>query len=962
MKIGQTYHGFLLQRTEALPSMESKAYLFSHTQSGARLMYLENKDVEKTFSIAFKTIPQDSTGVFHILEHSVLCGSDRYPVKEPFVNLLKTSMQTFLNAMTFPDKTMYPLSSTNEKDFVNLMGVYMDAVFHPRIYSKKEIFLQEGWHLETDSEGKPSFNGVVYNEMKGAYSSVDRQLSRALLSAFYPDTCYGFSSGGDPAAIPTLTYEQFLATHKKYYHPENSYIFLYGEMDLLDKLAFLGREYLSKYKVQGNEFPIDMQKPLGFKRVDGTYMIDSAESEEDNATVGLCFSCATFAQREDNLAIGLILNTIAGSNDAPLKKRILESGLGKEFEAEVNDGTLQSEVYVELHKTNACDADRFYTLFKDAVGDICESGIDRKALTATLNSTEFFLRENDNGMPRGLSYAISVMDGWLYGADPVDYLSPLDVLASLRLKFETDYPERLLRRVLLESEHSVMAVLHPSKTKATELVQEEKERAAAYAGALSDAQMAACESELQALARFQQEEDTAEALATLPQLSLADLSPHPVPADKTEKVIRNGVTYLHHDIPTAGIVYANYYYDISALPLEAYSKAALLASLLGDLPTEAYSAFDLQTNLKSRLGQFHADTHVFTDTSTKESRIFFSVIASSLTHQLPSLQSLTEEILQHTKFTPADVRTILSQEAIAQQQALVAWGNRYAALRAASAVSVEGRLKDLTDGYGYCEFINRASASFGDGDLLCEQLRDLLREITACPLTVSVSADAETFEKFLKNDNNFANNCSQNSQKTEIPLSKTAKQAIRISGSVAYDAKCADLSAAGLAGNGKAKLLSQILSLDYLWNRVRVRGGAYGCSASVNDCGVVTFSSFRDPNVAKTYDVFNTTADYLRTFNADETTMAGYIIGVIAALDKPGMPKARSRVADARYFAAMTEERRLKIRRDILCATSDDIRALAVAFEGVAEAGALCTVGCAEKVEEAKALFDEILA
>lgn len=962
MQIGKTYHGFLLERIEPVADLESMAYLFLHEKSGAKLMYLENKDVEKAFSIAFKTIPEDSTGVFHILEHSVLCGSDKYPVKEPFVNLLKTSMQTFLNAMTFPDKTMYPLSSTNEKDFVNLMGVYMDAVLCPRIYTKKEIFLQEGWHLEKDADGNPFFNGVVYNEMKGAYSSVDRQLFKTLGEAMYPDTTYGFSSGGDPSFIPSLTYEQFLAFHKKYYHPENSFIFLYGEMDLCEKLAFLDKEYLSKYTVQGNQFEIEMQKPLGFKRVDATCMIDEAESEENNATIGLSYLCGTFADREDNMALSLILDTIADSNDAPLKKMVLESGLGQEFEMGVNDGTLQAELCAVLRKTNACDADRFLAFFKDAIAQICEQGIDREALIATLNSTEFYLRENDNGMPRGLNYAISVMDGWLYGADPVEYLSNLNVLASIREKFATDYPEKLLARVILESEHSVMAVLHPSKTKAAELAKEAADKAKAYAASLTEAQKAQAEAEAESLARFQQEEDTPELLATLPQLSLSDLSPTPVPADKTEKTVKNGVTYLHHDINAGGIVYVNYHFDVSSLPLADFPKLTFLSSLLGDLPTERMSAFELQTALKSKLGQFHATTHIYPNLQTNENSVHFVVSASALTSQLTVLQGLTKEIITTAKFPVSDVQTILSQEAIALQQALVSRGNKFASIRASAAVSEEGRLSDLTEGYGYIQYVNEANSTFGDGGKFCKELADLLGCVLACPLTVSVCSDKETYAKFLESTDNFANNCLQNCEKTHVPLLKTTKQAIRISGSVAYDAKCADLSETALYRNGRAKLLSRILSLDYLWNRVRVRGGAYGCSVSISDNGIASFSSYRDPNVQKTFDVFHATAEYLRAFTAGETEMAGYIIGVIASFDRPALPKARCRMADMRYFGDVTEEIRQKTRTDVLTATAEDIRSFASAFDGLAEKGAICAVACAEKVEQNKEMFDEILA
>lgn len=555
MELGTILHGFRLENIQPVPDLHAQAYRFIHEKSGARLLWLENDDIEKTFSIGFKTIPQDNTGVFHILEHSVLCGSEKYPVKEPFVDLLKTSMQTFLNAMTFPDKTVYPVASPNEKDFLNLIGVYMDAVLHPRIYQKKEIFMQEGWHLEFAEDGTPSFNGVVYNEMKGVYSNADSLLDEYINRAMFPDTTYSANSGGWPAEIPTLTYEHFLSEHKKYYHPENSYIFLYGQMDIDRILGFIDDEYLSHYDREGNQFEIESQKPLGFSRTNATYMVGAGEPLENNALIGSAFLAGEYNDCEDNLALDLILETLASTNDSPLKKAMLDRGFGQEFSAGLYNGIKQNFAVCVLRKADENRADEYEAALREAVEKIASDGIDREVLTAALNAREFACRENDHYGPAGIGLALDAMSGWLYGDDPVPYLSALNVIASLRQKFATDYPEKLLHRIFCESPHSAMVVLTPSATMAEEDSRAERERAAAYAASLSEEEMAAVKADNEKLAIFQSSEDTPEAKATLPVLSLSDLSREPTPEIPTLTDCRDGVTRLFHPLPTNGILY-----------------------------------------------------------------------------------------------------------------------------------------------------------------------------------------------------------------------------------------------------------------------------------------------------------------------------------------------------------------------------------------------------------------------
>lgn len=960
METGTRLHGFLLESVQDVPDLKAKACRFTHEKSGAQLLYVENDDIEKTFSIAFKTIPHDKTGTFHILEHSVLCGSEKYPVREPFVDLMKTSMQTFLNAMTFPDKTMYPIASPNEKDFMNLMSVYMDAVFRPRIYQKKEIFMQEGWHLELPEDGEPAFNGVVYNEMKGAYSSADSLLEEYLTRAMFPDNAYSANSGGWPADIPTLTYEQFLDEHRKYYHPENSYIFLYGQMDLEEKLAFLDDEYLSKYDRQGNSFVIDEQKPLGYTKKTETYMVGAGEALENNAIIGCAFMAGDYSRREENLALELILETLSSTNESPLKKAILAGGFGQEFSASLYNGIQQNVVYCCLRKADEARADDFLAALRETVGHLADEGIDRSALGAALNAREFACRENDHYGPAGIGLAVEVMSGWLYGADPVPYLTSLDIIASLREKFKTDYPEQLLRRVILESEHSAMVVLTPSATMAEELSRDEKERAAAYAASLSEEELAAVRADNEALRVFQSSEDTPEAKATLPVLSLSDLSPEPTPDIPTLTDRRDGVTRLFHPMSTNGILYASLYFDIAALPYEDMSALSLLCRMLTNLPTENYTTIGLDTAIKADLGMLTFEPTVVRDHKNGAVRRMLVARVSALAANTEKMLPMLRECALCTVYDPQEVMKLLQQEVIYGEQYLVGAGHQYALYRARAAASEEGKYNDAFDGYGYLEFVRGALRDFGDGAALCARLQALAQRVFGtCLSTVSVSCDKENYPAFLAQPLNFTA-ISATAAAPALYPAFSKRQAIRIPASVAFDGACMNFAAAGAAYSGKMGVMARIVSLDYLWNAVRVRGGAYGVGMMADDNGLFSFYSYRDPSVRKTLDAYLDTAAYLRGFEADETAMTGYVIGHVSASDRPLRPKMLSRVADTRYFAHITHEDRARLRAEALAVTAEDVRAFADVFAAAAEHMTVCTVASAEKIDADAELFDAI--
>ena len=943
-------HGFRLERSVDVPDLESVAHVFVHDISGARLLYLENNDPEKVFSIAFKTVPTDSTGVFHILEHSVLCGSKKYPLREPFVDLLKTSMQTFLNAMTFSDKTMYPVASMNEKDFINLMSVYMDAVFAPRIYEKKEIFMQEGWHLEIPEEGEPYFNGVVYNEMKGAFSNADRVLYDELNRALFPDTTYSYCSGGAPAHIPELTYESFLERHSKFYHPENSFIFLYGQMDFEEKLEYIDREYLSKYPRIHCQIDIKEQKPIGFVKKNARYIIGEEESEKNNAKIALGYVFGDFTSRVDTLLMNVICESIAGTNEAPLKKAILSSGFGEELSAYV-DAERYSQLVFELHKADEAAADRFKAFLHDEIAKICEKGIDREAMTACLNVREFELRENDHYGPAGLNYAIDVMSGWLYGADPIPYLTSVAIIEEVRRLLDTSAPEDLLRRAVLESNHAAEVVLAPSKTLKAEQLAEEQARARAYFEAMTEEEVARCKEENASLRAFQTAEDTAEAKAMLPHLSLDDVSKDVSPDIPTAQKTEQGITVLHHDIPTNGIIYTTYYFDVSHLPFEVIPKLSLLTKLLSSLPTASYTTAKLDTALKTYLGSFafgfECVDHKTDGTSTR----YFTVTSSALAANMDQIGKFVEEVALTTSFDKEEIKRLLQQELISYEQILVGAGNYFASMRAKAAKRNSAKLEDAAGGYGYLEFLRSAVKSYDENPSFVEELQALAKAVFChSKLTISVSCDSEMYTKFFQRPINFANNSLQNSPNPMVFPEFSKRQGISIPAAVAFNALCYDYKEKGFTYSGRLMLLSRITSLDYLWNKVRVQGGAYGVSLAIDDSGFICFSSYRDPNVGQTLEAYEATSEYLRHFEADKTTMEGYIIATISGSDKPLRPKRKAKVGDIRHMAGITHDYRQRLRAEILSATAEDIAALAEVFSSLKGTETVCVVAGQDKI------------
>ena len=967
LETGKLYSGFELKNVTYINEITANMYEFEHLQSGARLLYIDRNDDNKVFSAAFKTIPEDSTGVFHILEHSVLCGSKKYPVKEPFVDLIKGSMQTFLNAFTFPDKTMYPCASCNDKDFANLMSVYLDAVFAPAIYEHEEIFKQEGWHVELlDKEAMPEYKGVVYNEMKGSFSSVDTQLYDLTGASLFPDTLYRHSSGGYPPAILDLTYEQFINAHKKYYHPENSFLYLYGNMDILERLAFIDSEYLCNYHRTGNIISVDFQKPVVNMDVSGSFAIADSEDEEHNYYTALSYVVGDFSEREKLLALRVLLDALASNNTSPLTKVFLDKEMAEDMWAFTYDGILQPYTIFQLRKTTPEGVEKFEETLVNALRDICEKGIDKKLLRASINQIEFGMREGkQGGTPAGLSYDLDLMDGWLYGSSPDLYLRYEEALANVKKGLEegSRYFEELIEELILGSNHKSRVVLVPSKTKQKEDEDREKQLLADYKASLSDEELDKLVDDTKALIEYQSAPNTPEQIATLPGLQLSDIGDgkREMPNEISE---REGVKFLYHDVNTNKIGYQRWYFDVSSLTLDELQYASLLSSLLSENRTENYSDEEIVNEIKSRLGGLGFFVNVYTRVdNNKDCTPYFGVYCSVLEENIKDSVELINEVLTTTKIEKTRLKTTLMQMSSGLRNHIIRSGNRVALDKVASYLTKEGAYNERLGGISYFSFINDLLSRIdGEFDAINEKLAEVAGKIFARNrLTIGYTGSRDVFEEFSGLCLSGINMpVSPDAPKVEVEPSYEGNQAICVPSGVNYCVKGCNYVDHGYQYNGKMAVLAKILSNDYLWNEIRVKGGAYGTGFSVSASGTACFSSYRDPNVAKTLENYDKAYDYLKSFTKHTPSVLKYIISTVAGIDRPITPRDIGGYIENSYFIGSDAEYKHKIRSQVLETTSEDIEGFADLIRIITEDNYVCTVGSKSRIEEASGVFDSI--
>lgn len=959
---------------EDLPDLKSKGYLLKHKKSGARVLLMENDDENKVFTIGFRTPPSDSTGVPHIMEHSVLCGSRDFPVKDPFVELVKGSLNTFLNAMTYPDKTVYPVASCNDKDFQNLMHVYMDAVFYPNIYQHDEIFRQEGWSYKLDEpDGKLEYNGVVYNEMKGAFSSPEGVLDRVILNSLFPDTSYAYESGGDPEEIPNLTYEQFLDFHRKYYHPSNSYIYLYGDMDMEEKLKWLDENYLCEFDAAEVDSEICFQKPFDkMIEVEKTYSISSEETEEENTYLSYNKVIATSLDEKLYQAFQILDYALLSAPGAPLKKALMDAGIGKDIMGSYDNGIYQPIFSIIAKNAEPQQKEQFVQVIEDTLRKIVEDGIDRKALEAGINYHEFRFREADFGnYPKGLMYGLDLFDSWLYDEKkPFIHMQAIPTFAFLKEQIGTRYFEDLIQKWILDNPHGSMVIVKPERGRTARMDRELDEKLQTYKAGLSPDEVEKLARDTAELIVYQESEDAREDMEKIPVLGREDISREIAPICNEERVC-GGIPMVYHNVETNGIGYVTLLFDLSGVPEEKLPYVGMLQAVLGIIDTTHYEYGELFNEINVHTGGIGTSLELYPDVTKvkeKEFRATFEMKGKALYPKMDVLFKMMREILTESKLEDEKrLKEILSMLKSRLQMSFLSSGHTTAALRALSYSSPLSKFKDDTDGIGYYEAVKEIEEHFEEKkEELIANLKELAARIfRADNLMISYTAAPEGLDAVEKEMETFKNGLFERTDGDEqenrcILHCVKRNEGFKTSSKVQYVARTGNFIDGGAAYSGALHILKVILSYDYLWQNIRVKGGAYGCMCNFNRIGEGYLISYRDPNLEKTIDVYEKVTEYLRNFEADDRDMNKYIIGTISNIDRPMNPSAKGTRSMNLYMNHVTEEMIRKEREEILNAGQEEIRALADVVAAMLAADQLCVIGSEEKIEEQKALFGEV--
>ncbi len=956
----QALDAYEVTETRWIEELHSQALICRHKKSGARLFLLSNDDDNKVFAIGFRTPPMDSTGVPHILEHSVLCGSRKFPAKDPFVELVKGSLNTFLNAMTYPDKTLYPIASCNDKDFQNLMDVYMDAVLHPNICENEKIFRQEGWHYEIAGRDEPiTINGVVYNEMIGEYSQPENMLDAQIHRALFPDTCYGYDSGGDPDVIPQLSYEAFQNFYHRYYHPSNSYIYLYGDMDMAQKLRWLDEEYLCEYDRQPVDSRIAMQKPFA-AMADRTfyYPLTDDEDEENQTYLSINWVVGTDLDRELYVAFQILEYALLTAPGAPLKQAVLDAGIGKDVLGGYESGILQPYFSVVAKNASPEQKEEFLQTVDGELRRLAEEGLDRKSLLAALNYYEFKYREADYGQfPKGLMYGLQCFDSWLYDeSDPLMHLAYAETFAELRRKVDTGYFEGLIREYLLDNPHSALVTAEPKKGLSAKREAELARKLAEFKASLGEEEIDRLVRETAELKAYQEEPTDPEILKKIPMLTREDIGRKVLPFTWKEYAL-GGATVLHHDIFTSGIAYLRLLFDTASVEDEDLPYLGLLRSVLGYMNTQSYDYRELFNEIHIHSGGIATNLNTYADSADPDSyRAMFEFSAKAFYGKLDFVFDMIAEMATKTIFDDKKrLRELIAENKSRAQMRLLSSGHSAAVSRASSYYSQAACFGDITGGISYYKFIEDLDAHFDErADEVITRLKKLAAQIfTPDRLLISLTADEEGYAGLKEPLSAFIERLYPGGQaavRCLVPVRKN--EGFMTSAGVQYVAQCGSFRRDGYAYTGALKILKMILSYDYLWIELRVKGGAYGCMSGFSRSGDGYFASYRDPHLKSTLEVYRKIPDYLRNFDADEREMTKYIIGTISDMDVPLNPSAKGARSLAAYLCHVTEEMVQKERDQVITAQPEDIRALAPLVESVLADDCICVIGGAGKCRE----------
>lgn len=932
-------HGFCVDRVRESKELGGQLVEMHHEKTGAQLAWVDNGEVNKTFCVAFKTLPEDSTGVFHILEHSVLCGSAKYPVREPFVELMKSSMATFLNAMTFPDKTIYPVSSRNEQDFLNLAEVYLDAVFAPRILQDPNIFYQEGWHIELDENGAPLYKGVVFNEMKGAMSDVDEQIYQKTLDVLFPDNCYGWNSGGDPKHIPDLTYEQFLRMYRRYYHPSNARIFLDGAIPL-DKVLTLAEEYLSRFDRLDEKHEIPMQKPFAAE-AEQAYEIGAEEDTADKTMLTLAKIVAPWSDTVRVTATEILFDVLTGSNDAPLKKALLATGKCQDVGMSLDNAMAQPYMMLTLRNIADGSEQELRQMIRDTVQQLVKTGLDKDALTASINSSEFSARQP--GEPSGLLRCIHALDAWLYGGDPMQPLLSEERYQKLREMATGDGFDRLMAELLLDE--STMSIIRtvPSHTQGDELRAEETERLQAIQASWTEADKEALCVQNEKLTAWQQTPDTAEQLATLPVLSLSEISADPllIPAAEAQCGAAKVIT---HDLSMNGITIMHWYISLTDFTLDELKRLSILPELLGKLPTKRHDSLSLFQAIKRDIGKLTFQLRVMSRCAEMATPVL-DVSCSVLDANVDKAAALVREILTETCFDDrARVQTLILQLSEMAKQKVISDGHRMAMYAASATMSAASAAREALNGLSAC-MVQKAlaenfDAQYPDFLALCERFSK--DSAVQSRVTFSLSTNKALDPAAI---------LSAYPVGTPIPDAAPyvsdlpAKCAYRIPSQISFASLGYDYRRAGKVYSGIARVMSNILSLSYLWNEVRVQGGAYGAGLNTSETGRMVTYSYRDPSPARTLGIDRSMSKGLRDFVAGDERIDKYIISTVGESEPPLGSENQILVSDENLLCGITPEDLCRERTEMLSATKVALLTWCGVLDQMAKDGGVCVVG-----------------
>ena len=949
--------------------VQSDGFILRHKKSGARIAVLSNNDDNKVFYIGFRTPPEDETGVPHIIEHTTLCGSKKFPVKDPFIELAKGSLNTFLNAMTYPDKTVYPVASCNDQDFKNLMDVYLDAVFNPNITKYEEIFKQEGWHYElTGKDDELKINGVVYNEMKGAYSSPDEVFSSQIYRSLFPDNTYSKDSGGNPEYIPKLTYEAYLDFYHKYYHPSNSYIYLYGDMDVVERLEWLDKEYLSLYDYKKVNSEINKQPAFDeIKNVETQYSITMDDSQENKTY--LSYNRVVGDSLDEMLyqAFDVLDYALVSSPGAPVKQALIDAGIGDDVYGSYDAGILQPVFSFVAKNANASQADEFESIIESTLKEVVKTGINKEALLAGINSSEFKFREADFGQfPKGLLFGLNCLDSWLFDdMKPFIHLECLGTFAKLRKAVDTDYFEKLIQEYLLDNTHGSSVTVKPKRGLGNEREEALAKELSDYKASLSDEEIKKLIEDTEHLKKYQEEPSSDEDLRKLPMLTRADMKKNAMPFSNIEDELLD-VKVVRHDIESNGIDYISFLFDADDFAQSELGYLGFFTNALGLVSTEKYSYTDLANATNIYTGGISTGTASHPDIKDRNNFVFkFEVKLKVLEKNLDKALELMEQMLLTSDFTDTKRLGELVAQIKARLQAnLSSSGHLVAAMRSMSSFSRYALYQDELKGIAFYRSICHIEKELSESPKsVSDKLAAIAKKLFARNrMLISFTGNNEAYgnakpslEKVIAEFNKM----SAVGNQAEVHFN-TAKEAYIDASQIQYVAKTGDFISEGYEYTGALRLLRIILSYDYLWINVRVKGGAYGCMNTFLRSGESYFVSYRDPNLSDTLDVYDRIPEYIKNFSPDERDMTKYIIGTFSALDTPMNPEAKGSRSLSAYLEGITYEQIQKERNEILNAQPEDIRRLADLVEAVLKKDSICVIGNENMIKESAGLFENV--